>query len=137
MPIPFQCSGCEFKTKVKDELAGKKIKCPKCGTAGVIKAATQGTQDLMKLNLDSFEDVAPEEGRNADGTRVIDPKAKKRKKKKKLTGNELDSTSKGLALVCSLISAGVIAFLAMNVAPVVMENINIGSESAPPAPPPG
>src|SRR5262249_57314267 len=29
--IPFQCSGCGKNLQVKDESAGKKVKCPRCG----------------------------------------------------------------------------------------------------------
>src|SRR5438270_9045389 len=29
--IPFQCAGCGKNLQVKDEVAGKKVKCPGCG----------------------------------------------------------------------------------------------------------
>lgn len=31
MPISIRCTGCEKNLKVKDEVAGKRIKCPSCG----------------------------------------------------------------------------------------------------------
>src|SRR5438045_8717112 len=31
MPVAIACPHCEWKSKVKDELAGKKGKCPTCG----------------------------------------------------------------------------------------------------------
>ena len=30
MSISFSCSGCEKKLKVRDDLAGKRVKCPGC-----------------------------------------------------------------------------------------------------------
>ena len=40
MPIQVICSNddCQQRLKVKDELAGKKVKCPKCGTAILVPA---------------------------------------------------------------------------------------------------
>jgi predicted Zn finger-like uncharacterized protein len=40
MPLQTACSSCSAKIKVKDELIGKSIKCPKCGK--VFKAAAEG-----------------------------------------------------------------------------------------------
>lgn len=37
MPITAQCDSCTAKFKVKDELAGKKVKCPKCSKPFTIK----------------------------------------------------------------------------------------------------
>lgn len=36
MPISAQCTNCSTKLKVRDELAGKKVKCPKCSQPFVI-----------------------------------------------------------------------------------------------------
>lgn len=33
MPAVLQCPSCESKLRVPDDLAGKKVKCPKCNTA--------------------------------------------------------------------------------------------------------
>src|SRR5689334_8924367 len=32
MPISLKCHGCKSTLKVRDELAGKKVKCPRCQT---------------------------------------------------------------------------------------------------------
>jgi hypothetical protein len=36
MPVRFTCAECQFQANVKDELSGKKIKCPKCQAAGIV-----------------------------------------------------------------------------------------------------
>ncbi len=36
MPIPFSCSECEKQLRVKDELAGKRIKCPECAAVVLV-----------------------------------------------------------------------------------------------------
>ena len=36
MSISVQCPGCEKKLKVKDELAGKRVKCPNCAQVVVV-----------------------------------------------------------------------------------------------------
>src|SRR2546423_214954 len=56
MPIPFSCPECDKQLRVKDELAGKKIKCPGCAetiavpddeppTNGKVKAVHKGSQE--------------------------------------------------------------------------------------------
>src|SRR3954469_1439796 len=42
MPILFQCPGCKKNLKTKDELAGKRIKCPGCGEHVPVPAARVG-----------------------------------------------------------------------------------------------
>ena len=39
MSISIQCPGCEKKLSAKDELAGKRVKCPGCGQAILVPAA--------------------------------------------------------------------------------------------------
>ena len=39
MPVRFTCGKCSHQASVKDELKGRKIKCPKCGEAVVVGAA--------------------------------------------------------------------------------------------------
>jgi len=131
MPVPFKCGECQFTTKVKDELAGKRIKCPKCQTVGVVAAGDgseplgkpkkakkeDSVEGLMNLNLESFKDVEVPEGEVLDESQL--PKKVKTKKKKKGAG--LDSTVKLAAVAFSLISILVIAGLVMTVGPTAME----------------
>ncbi|PHS08935.1 MAG: hypothetical protein COA78_12325 [Blastopirellula sp.] len=42
MPIAFKCNKCSSQYRVKDELAGKKTKCPKCST--ILKIPTPGAK---------------------------------------------------------------------------------------------
>ena len=44
MSIGVQCPGCDKKLKTKDELAGKRVKCPSCGQAIVIPVAHPASQ---------------------------------------------------------------------------------------------
>src|SRR3982751_6576474 len=44
MPIAITCAGCGKNLKVKDEWAGKKGKCPQCGTTFAIPAAGQASK---------------------------------------------------------------------------------------------
>src|ERR1700722_6760511 len=38
--IAFSCTGCATSFSVKDELAGKKTKCPKCGVSLLVPVAS-------------------------------------------------------------------------------------------------
>ena len=66
MAIEFSCPKCKKKLKVKDELAGKKIKCPGCGSPAAVPAAAAekvpadaGAEDsIAKLNLKKFRGKA-------------------------------------------------------------------------------
>jgi DNA-directed RNA polymerase subunit RPC12/RpoP len=44
MSISVQCPGCEKKLKTKDELAGKRVKCPGCGQVILVPAAQPASQ---------------------------------------------------------------------------------------------
>src|SRR4051812_41964352 len=44
MPIAITCAGCGKNLKVKDEWAGKKGKCPQCGTTFLIPAAGEASK---------------------------------------------------------------------------------------------
>lgn len=41
MPIEFRCTSCEKLLRVKDETAGKKAKCPSCGTVLEIPSSSE------------------------------------------------------------------------------------------------
>src|SRR4051812_3267328 len=43
MSISVQCSGCAKKLLVKDELSGKRVKCPNCGQVCRVPVGTQRT----------------------------------------------------------------------------------------------
>jgi len=129
MPASFQCSECGFATKVKDSLAGKKIKCPKCQAAGKVAGAQAASPakpqknedseaDLMSVNLDSFQDVEVPEGETLDESQPVKkPKTKKKKKK----GSAIDPQIKAAAIAFSLISFLVIAGIVYLAGPPAME----------------
>jgi hypothetical protein len=136
MPVTFACGGCGFKTKVKDELAGKKIKCPKCGVPGVIPAVMtkqeqSSSDDLLSVNLDKFQDVEPEEGEELNP--ALNPKAPAKKKKKKTKSKyaPVSSAVKGAAMGFSLLSVGVLALLVVFVLPDVIEGLNATGDAKP------
>jgi DNA-directed RNA polymerase subunit RPC12/RpoP len=55
MPITVTCSECEKKLKVKDELAGRKVRCPGC--EGVILVPKAEEPELDELEeFDDFDD---------------------------------------------------------------------------------
>jgi hypothetical protein len=41
MPVSLTCTKCKVTLKVRDELAGKKVKCPRCSTALVVPKADE------------------------------------------------------------------------------------------------
>lgn len=48
MSISVQCPGCEKKLRTKDELAGKRLKCPGCGHVIVVPSAQPASVPLPK-----------------------------------------------------------------------------------------
>jgi len=141
MPVSFACSGCGFQTKVKDQLAGKKIKCPKCGAPGAVAAlagpAEAAESDaFMKVNLDHFQDVVPEEGEELPPELAPKKPAAKKKKKSKSKNAPLSSGVTGAAMVFSLLSVTVIAMLVMFVLPEVLPYLQPKPAETKPAPAP-
>lgn len=58
MAIEFRCKKCDKKLKVKDELAGKKIKCPGCGAGTAVPAAASETAGELEPEQDESESIA-------------------------------------------------------------------------------
>jgi hypothetical protein len=65
MAISFSCAECDHAFKVKDDLAGRKIKCPECGESNSVpagKAKTAGAVAAAKAkakpaDTDDYEEV--------------------------------------------------------------------------------
>lgn len=125
MPVPFHCSQCGFQTKVKDELAGKKIKCPKCKAPGAIgggaAAGPQGgrakkarqddpEQNLLNLNLDAYQDVEVPEGEILDEREKPEAKKAKKSKKKSSLDPQVKVAAIGFSLLSVLVLAGLVYF---------------------------
>lgn len=82
--ISFNCSGCKQKLQVKDDLAGKKIKCPKCGQLAVVSSPilTVAGQSNVQADppltphqsLSGQETVAPQQaGEPASSGETVSP----------------------------------------------------------------
>jgi hypothetical protein len=76
MTISFSCPSCEHRLKVRDELAGRKVKCPSCG-GGVVVPADEGDEAAVAR--------PSREAREADE----DERPRKKKKKKKTSNKGL------------------------------------------------
>lgn len=61
--IHFSCSGCEKSFKVKDELGGKRTKCPDCGISLRVPSAKVSIATLPRSRR---TDRSAEEARNCD-----------------------------------------------------------------------
>jgi hypothetical protein len=100
--ISFSCPSCEHRLKVKDELAGRKVKCPSCG-GGVLVPADEKDED---------EAAAARPGRQAREESDEEERPRKKKKKKK-KGN------KGLIIGLGI---GAVALVAVVVVLVIVLN---------------
>jgi hypothetical protein len=75
--IAFACPSCQKKLSVKDELAGKKVKCPGCGQVMAVPqaAATLASGVMPKLaNLDDARTLPPA-ARPAAEDRTLPPRS--------------------------------------------------------------
>jgi hypothetical protein len=89
MPITLPCP-CGKSLQVKENLAGKRIKCPGCGGVLAVPAAPA---DLEPVDLEPLDDDAPDpaDGATASGPRAPVKKKKKRKKRPRAkTREEVD-----------------------------------------------
>jgi hypothetical protein len=100
MTISFSCPSCEHRLKVRDELAGRKVKCPSCGGGVAVPADAEDEEAAAATARPSRE------AREADE----DERPRKKKKKKK-------TSNKGL--VIGLVVGGV-ALVAVTVLVIVL-----------------
>lgn len=104
MPISVVCPSCSGKLKVPDHLAGRKVKCPKCGGAvpteeapavseaivesakvskAPAKAHRHSEKEAIQPGIEGFKVQEAEEPPPEDEEPVEQPKKKKKKKKRK------------------------------------------------------
>jgi DNA-directed RNA polymerase subunit RPC12/RpoP len=48
MPITVSCSGCQANLRLRDEYAGKKIRCPKCKAVIQVPLSPDGADDIIE-----------------------------------------------------------------------------------------
>jgi len=99
----LSCPSCEKALKVKDELAGKKVKCPGCGEPIVVEAADDPESETA---------VQEPPRRKARATDAEDDDRPRKKKKKKKKSNSLlwILLGGGAALLLLLIGVGLVLF---------------------------
>lgn len=76
MPITFSCSSCKQGLKVKDELAGRSVKCPKCATVTKVPVPAPEPEPAADPELRIIEEEpAPAPAPAQAGVRPSRPRA--------------------------------------------------------------
>ncbi len=83
MAIQFSCNSCDNKLQVRDELAGRKVKCPKCGK---VLAAPKGKEEAVATGPNPKRAAHPATVENEDQLRL--------KKKANDNDNAVDESSR-------------------------------------------
>ena len=127
MPISLTCPSCERGLKVKDELAGRKIKCPKCSEVIAVPANEAIAAGKPKPKVRPSEDDDDDRPRSkkverdeGDEEEEEDRPRKKKKKKKKGAG-VLRYVIGGVVLAALVVVLVVILMNKNNAEPVVAE----------------
>jgi transposase-like protein len=61
MPTSIRCPGCKSTLRVRPELAGKRVKCPKCGKPVQVPQEEEELVELVAVEEEELEEV--EDGR--------------------------------------------------------------------------
>jgi predicted Zn finger-like uncharacterized protein len=59
MPVTLHCSECNSTLRVRDDLAGKKVKCPRCANLIVVPAREEDLTEVLNAPDDSIKEVKP------------------------------------------------------------------------------
>jgi predicted Zn finger-like uncharacterized protein len=59
MPVTLTCSGCNSSLKVRDDLAGKKVKCPRCAHLIVVPARDEDLTEVLNVPDEGITEVRP------------------------------------------------------------------------------
>lgn len=121
MPIPFECTGCGKKLKVKDDAAGKRIKCPDCQAVLTVPKPEVDEDDF----LGGLDEAVKQEKKRPRAEPVEDdedaedyesaPRASssKRRTKKTSTKSKSSSGSGAAATVFKAIGGGLFGLLVL------------------------
>src|SRR6202035_1240860 len=87
MAISFSCPSCDHTIKVKDELAGRKVRCPECSTAirvpelEVAEEEEPSPRKRLPAREDGEQPLRKQSRPAADEDEEAPPPRKKKKKK--------------------------------------------------------
>jgi predicted Zn finger-like uncharacterized protein len=92
MPLQTACSSCSAKIKVKDELIGKSIRCPKCGKVFKAVAASEGVKATLPASTGSrpTSKKPPAPAWDDDEDEDDAPKSKPKAKSKPISNDDDD-----------------------------------------------
>jgi predicted Zn finger-like uncharacterized protein len=96
MTIALSCPACKQALKVKDELAGRKVKCPKCGSVIAVAGAPEDREVRITAKETAPRVPHDEEEGLDQGER---PKRKKKKKAKSSRGLLIGAAAGAVLLV--------------------------------------
>jgi len=97
LAITLSCPSCEKGLKVKDELAGRKIKCPKCGSVFAVPGVKAAIDERVSAKKPSPAPVRKDDDEESE--EEVPVKKKKKKKAKSNRGLLIGAAIGGLALV--------------------------------------
>lgn len=107
MAIALACPACKRALKVKDELAGRKIKCPNCAAVFPVPRKKVESDERVTAKKPRPVPAAAEDDDDPDE----DERPKKKKKKKKTAGNR--GMLIGAAVGGVVVIAAIVVFLMM------------------------
>lgn len=110
MPISFECADCGTGLKVKDQLSGRKIKCPHCDAVNRVPSedSDDDDDDVVSQPRSSRSKQSRRRSRsdNDDGMQEL-PQSSRRKKKK--TSQKSESASGGKVPVWAIVAGSSLA----------------------------
>lgn len=123
MPISLSCPSCDRGLKVKDELAGRKIRCPKCSKVITVPADEEEPVAKSRLSEDEDERPRPKQAvRQRDEDEEEEDERPRKKKKKKKKGPGLVRYVVGGVVLAALLVVLVVVLIVKNrPEPVVAE----------------
>jgi ribosomal protein S27E len=69
MPVSVRCHGCKSTLKIRDDLAGKKVKCPRCATVLIVPEPEEEVEEFAPVEADDRISNAPRKGGKASPRR--------------------------------------------------------------------